>query len=143
MFQVIGLTQTEVNAALAHLWRLRAANRQAMGEIFSSDGETIRGILADVTDQVSERASQLAPWLTGTLASAHRSRIESGASQLTGVVYIDPTVVNPVFGGYPAIYGGERHQYDPWFAWTVLEMQDQVQTLVPSGIQIKLKEIYG
>ena len=142
MFRHIGLTERETAAALRQLWRFRQANRQALQDIFTAEGGTLRGLLAGVTDQVAEVASQLAPWLTGTLASAHRGRLEESQSQLAGVVYIDPAVVNPVFGGYAAVYGAEVHQEQPWFAWTVLAVQEQVLTHLTAGIRIRLEELY-
>lgn len=143
MFTQIGLPLNEAQAAMRQLFQLRNSNREALQEIFAAEGASIRGILAYATDEVSEVASQLAPWLTGTLSSAHRSKLQEHNSQLAGVVYISRHVQNPVFGGYPADYGVTVHQNQPWFEWTVLAVQEEVLDHIHTGVQIKIQEIYN
>lgn len=60
-------------------------------------------------------AQTRSPYLTGTLAFAHTGEIRADGNAVEGTVFIDPSVVNPVFGGRPAEYGTDVHRRKPWF----------------------------
>ena len=60
-------------------------------------------------------AQTRSPYLTGTLAFAHTGEVYDIDGGAEGRVYIDPSIVNPVFGGRPAEYGIDVHQRKPWF----------------------------
>lgn len=101
--------------SMAELWELHQRNVEALRAITIGDGDAIDQAVARATLELSEAASGYAPYLTGTLSSAHRGQFLAGE----GKVYIDPTVVNPVYGGYAAVYGPALHKRDPWF-WTAI-----------------------
>ena len=114
---------TDVVQALTALWELREANRQLLSAL-SNDGPAIHRTAAWVTLALSDRLSANAPYLTGTLASAHRGIAEGNE----GLLFVDDDVVNPVFGGKPANYGEEVHSRKPW--WVATFENDAEQILV-------------
>lgn len=99
--------------ALAALWELRSDNRNLLHGI-ASEGELVHRTVAWITLTLSDRLSANAPYLTGTLASAHRG--DAFANE--GYLYIDDTVVNPVMGGFASVYGEEKHLEKPWWDTT-------------------------
>jgi len=106
--------------ALQELNRLRVANDQALKALHDDAPDTLAGKTADLLRDIANYAASVAPFLTGTLRSAHRGElIDVQPEHVVGLVYIDPNVVNPVFGGFPAQYGIEVHQRKPWMDWTV------------------------
>lgn len=114
-------------AELDKLWELRRKLAAAAREVVTSGDTAVTRFTAFVTTELGDRWEATAPRLTGTLASATRERIEGGE----GKVFIDPSVVNPVFGGYPAVYGVEVHDRKPWVE--ILYTQGAQSVLVEGG----------
>jgi hypothetical protein len=111
----------DVTQALAALWELREANRQLLTGL-ANNGPAIHRTAAWVTLTLDELLSANAPYLTGTLASAHRGTAEENE----GLLFVDDGVINPVFGGNPAVYGEDVHLRKPWWRNTIEGEADQV-----------------
>lgn len=80
-------------------------------------------MLRDIT------AYQFSPVLTGTLRAAHRGEvIMEGSDQAVGYIYIDPNIVNPVYGSMPAVYGMEVLESNNWPAQALASSADIVLT---------------
>ncbi|MBE2223848.1 MAG: hypothetical protein IAF02_20075 [Anaerolineae bacterium] len=107
--------------ALIALWELREDNRVMLAEL-ANDGPAIHRTAAWITLALSDRLSANAPYLTGTLASAHRGT----AKENEGLLFVDPDVINPVFNGKPALYGEEVHLEKPWWTSTIESDGDQI-----------------
>ncbi len=105
-FDYSGLVQPLVDL------RLRT-QEMAVAAAYNSDVITEEG--TETILLISDAASENAPRLTGTLAAAHHAKWESGR----GDAFVDPTAVNPVFGGKPAEYGVLVHGRKPWLQETV------------------------
>lgn len=81
----------------------------------SENGILMRSVAAGTLMLRDIVAYQYSPFLTGTLRAAHRSEvIMEGDSEAVGYIYIDPDVVNPVYGTFPAIYGMEVREKNDW-----------------------------
>lgn len=105
----------EQEADLSKLWELRAANLRVL-EGIRDGGELVTEVLTQAAISLSAAAGRRAPRLTGTLQSAHRGEYVNPYSR----VFIDPSVQNPVLGGYPALYGPIVHDdRRPWFDETI------------------------
>jgi hypothetical protein len=113
--------------SLKKLEALRRAHHNATRQmVFSGDTAATR-MVAFVTTELGQRWEQRAPRLTGTLAAATREQVF--AEQ--GRVDIDPSVINPVFGGSPADYGPTVHSRNPWV--DAVFSQDAPQILSTAG----------
>lgn len=91
-----------------HAISKRNQEMRALLQALAADNDS--GILAQATAAGTLKlrdvmAYQFSPYLTGTLRAAHRGEVFTSPQRAEGVIYIDPGVVNPVYGGYPAIYG--------------------------------------
>lgn len=96
--------------SVADIEALRRLLRQASRELVTSGDTAVTRMAAYVTTELSERWEANAPRLTGTGAAATREQVLDD----TGKVFIDPTVRNPVFGGYPVEYMPVVHSRNPW-----------------------------
>ena len=117
---------TDVTLALAALWELRETNLELL-TAFSNDGPATHRATAWVTLTLSDRLSANAPYLTGTLASAHRGTTEGNE----GLLFVDDDVVNPVFDGKPVLYGEEVHLRKPWWAAT---FENDAESIMVEGL---------
>lgn len=96
--------------SLKKLQALRRAEANALRQmVFSGDTAATR-MVAFVTTEMGKAWEARAPRLTGTLAAATREQVF--AEQ--GLIDINPSVTNPVFGGMPADYGPVVHSRTPW-----------------------------
>lgn len=110
----------DIQLALRRLFELRRANIDALRAMHDEGPDTLAGLIADLVANMAVLAARISPYLTGTLSSSHRGElIEVTPEHVVGLIYIDPSVVNPVFGGFPAVYGIEVHQRKPWLDWTI------------------------
>jgi len=98
--------------SIAELEALRRKLHDAAKELKTTGGTATTRMLAFVTTEIGMVWENTAPVLTGTLRSATRERIFDNA----GRVFIDPSVENPVFGGFPVKYGPKVHDRKPWVA---------------------------
>ena len=129
-----------VEGGMDRLWDLRERNRRLLEYVQGNTGQGLDRMVAGVTLRVRDAAEARSPYLTGTLASAHRGEIEEGGE--SGLIYIDPFVRNPLNQGNPAIYGPIVHNRRDWFAQTV--EQDAPGILVDEGSALirRMGEIY-
>lgn len=120
----------EFQEAMAALWQLRRDNDRMLRGL-AADGPIINKTVAWVVNELLLETIEAAPVLTGTLASAHRG-IAVGNE---GLLFIDPNVQNPVFGGFPALYGEEVHEIGafggmakakPWWRETFEDRGDAI-----------------
>lgn len=112
---------TDVSEALAALWKLREDNLAVLTAL-SNDGPVIHRAAAWVTLALSEELGAAAPYLTGTLSSAHRGTAEENI----GLLFIADDVTNPVFLGKPVQYGEEMNLKKPWWNSTFEGKGDQI-----------------
>lgn len=96
--------------SLKRLEALRRAAANANRQMAFGGDTAITRMVAFVTTGLGKAWEKEAPRLTGTLAAATREQIF--AEQ--GLVDIDPTITNPVFGGNPADYGPAVHSRNMW-----------------------------
>lgn len=122
---------TEIDQrSLDELERLRWRHHQA-ARLLRTSGETaVTRMLAFVSTELGGLWEANAPRVTGTLASATREQQLAEAAR----VFIDPTVENPVSGGFPAEYGPRVHQRKPWVER--IYTQDAPRVLQEGGRQL-------
>lgn len=96
--------------SLDELWQLRLANHRAIRELQTTGDTAVTRMLAFVTTRIGEQWGATAPYLTGSLASATREAFYGDEAQ----VFTDPSVENPITGGFPSVYGQQVHQRKPW-----------------------------
>lgn len=96
--------------SLEELEALRRAHANAARQLIDSGNTANNRMVAFVATELAQRWELRAPRQTGTLAAATREQIFDAE----GKVFIDPTVVNPVFGGRPVDYGPVVHSRNPW-----------------------------
>lgn len=113
--------------SLERLAALRRAHLAAAQQLITSGDTATTRMVAFVTTELSQAWELRAPRLTGTLASATQEQVFDAQ----GKVNIDPTVVNPVFGGRPADYGPVVHSRTPWVDQVF--SQDAPRILVQAG----------
>lgn len=113
--------------SLERLEALRRAHANAAKAMIITGDTAATRMVAFVTTQMGAAWELRAPRLTGTLASATREQVFDAE----GKVNIDPTVVNPVFGGSPAEYGPIVHGRKPWVDQVF--SQDAPQILSTAG----------
>lgn len=121
------------------LWDLRRRHREAIRALAEDDSRSaVTRMVAFVTAELGEAWEKVAPRLTGTLASATREQYFAGKGQ----VFIDPTVVNPILGGRPAVYGPVVHDRRPWV--TQVYTADAPRVLQRAGELFfdEIREIY-
>lgn len=106
---------------------LRRRHQRTAQELITSGDTAVTRMLAFVTTKLGDRWEADAPRLTDALAGATREDIFDD----TGKVFIDPTVQNPVFGGYPAVYGPAVHSRNMWVGRIMA--QDAPGILVEGG----------
>lgn len=120
----------EFTEVMAALWKLRRDNHRMLFAL-SQDGPIVNRTVAWIVKELLLELVANAPYLTGTLASAHRGVAEGHE----GLLFIDPEVQNPVFGGFPAVYGEEVHeigafgglgQPKPWWENTLAERGEDI-----------------
>lgn len=101
----------------SRLSELRKANRELIQELADSTETGVIGrAVAGGILKWGELTAAESPYDTGTLRSAHRQRVDPWVDGVTGIIFIDPFVTNPVYGGRPAVYGAIVHDnIDPWF----------------------------
>lgn len=76
---------------------------------------------------------------TGSLRASHRMRLEAGG--LRGVIYIDPSAVNPRSGQKTSIYGPVEHARGgshAFYARTVAEAGPQVEKQAGNMVRVAL-----
>lgn len=139
---MLAFRYSKLEAALRDLWRLRQANRDAMRFFMTPDHPEFVQRWAAVTDEVTEYASRISPWWTGTLSSAHRSALFVDDETITGSGFIDPSVINPLTQDYPAQYGIKVHRRKPWMATAVSHMTDYVTRTLSEMTGIVVNGIY-
>jgi hypothetical protein len=103
------------DTAMQPLWELQRRAREMQQATIAGAGSVVDRVGATATLALSDAASDQAPYLTGSLSSAHRGEWEDDH----GLVYVDPGVINPIMGGKPSIYGVEVHGRKPWLDWTI------------------------
>lgn len=127
---------------MAQLWKLRRDNHKLLSGL-AQDGPIINRTAAWIVRELSLELVESSPVLTGTLASAHRG-IAKGHE---GLLFIDPDVQNPIYGGFPAIYGEEVHEIGafgglgtpkPWWRET---LEDKGPQLLAEGMLMLDAEI--
>jgi len=89
---------------------LRRASQAATEQMITGGGTAADRMVAFVMVGAGQAWERRAPRLTGTLALATREQVFDG----DGKVFIDPVVINPVFGGRPGEYGPAVHRRKPW-----------------------------
>lgn len=120
--------ETEIaKESLERLAALRRAHLAAAQQLITSGDTAVTRMVAFVATELSQAWELRAPRLTGTLASATREQVFDAQ----GKINIDPTAVNPVFGGRPADYGPVVHSRYPWVDQVV--GQDAPRILVQAG----------
>lgn len=78
---------------------------------------------------------------TGSLRASHRMRLEAGG--LRGVIYIDPSAVNPRSGQKTSVYGPAEHARGgshAFYARTVAEAGPQVEKQAGMTVRVALVE---
>jgi len=113
------------SSELLGLWELFAANARVL-EALEADSTQMIAVSANLARNTRNFASEHAPWLTGTLSSAHRGIAFAEGDKTVAEIFIDSTVQNPVFGGYPVDYGPDVHVNQPWFDWTQQFLVEEV-----------------
>lgn len=113
--------------SLEQLAALRRAGHAAAAQMITSGNTAADRMVAFVTTELGQAWERSAPKLTGTLAAATREQVFDAE----GKVYIDPSIVNPVFGGLPAEYGPIVHGRTPWVGQVFT--QDAPQILATAG----------
>jgi hypothetical protein len=76
---------------------------------------------------------------TGSLRASHRMRLEAGG--LRGVIYIDPSAVNPRSGQKTSVYGPHEHARGgshAFYARTVSEAGPQVEKQAGNLVRVAL-----
>lgn len=139
MFSLEASTGSGVIGDFSRLGELHQLNRQMLRDITAGAGGTIDKVLAQVTLDISDAAVRRSPYLTGTLASAHRGKMV-GAGE--GLVFIDPGVTNPVYGGRPAQYGPLVHERKAWFGDTVAQDAPRILVAAAETLINHLEDIY-
>ncbi len=113
--------------SIEKLEALRRAHASAAAQMVSGGDTAVTRMVAFITTELGQAWERSAPKLTGTLAAATREQVFDAE----GKVYIDPSVVNPVFGGLPAEYGPIVHGRTPWVGQVFA--QDAPQILSTAG----------
>lgn len=116
--------------SLRQLEELRQAHHEATRLLQTGGNTAVTRMLAFVAYELGEIWHRDSPRLTGTLASAEREQVFNDQAR----IFLDPTVVNPVFGGRPEIYGPIVHQRKPWVA--NLMQRDAPRILAEGGSQL-------
>lgn len=96
--------------SIKELEALRRAHAAAVAQMVVGGGTAADRMVAFVTTELGAAWERGAPKLTGTLAAATREQV----FDTEGKVFIDPGIVNPVFGGRPGEYGPIVHGRKPW-----------------------------
>lgn len=105
---------------MAAYWRVFNLHQRCLRLISETPPLDLVAVMARLTMMTVAYASGVAPYYTGTLASSHRGDVETGPGTITGTIFLDPSVTNPVLGGKPAVYGPEVHVSRPWLLeWTM------------------------
>ena len=99
------------NESIEQLQDLRRRHQAAIKALETTgDTPTVR-MLAFISSRIGDVWENTAPILTGTLRSATREEVEGGQAR----VFINPSVVNPILGGKPSVYGPKVHaDRNPW-----------------------------
>lgn len=113
--------------SLEKLEALRRAHASAARQMILTGDTAVTRMVAFVAVELGQRWELRAPKLTGTLASATRETVFDDQAKIS----IDPSVVNPVFGGRPADYGPAVHSRNPWVDQVF--SQDAPQILSAAG----------
>jgi len=120
--------------SLEELAELRRRHHEATRLVQESGNTAVTRMLAFVVTRAGQVWEETAPRLTGTLASATREQVFGGEA----LIYIDPTVENPVFGGYPAIYGPIVHDRRPWVENLI---NDRLPSILQKGAEQLFEEL--
>lgn len=129
-----------IQESLDELWELRDRHRAAVSQLVTNGRTAVSRALAFIVSQYGYFWEKTAPWLTGTLASATRERVFNNE----GRVFIDPTIENPVTGGFAAVYGPVVH--DTRNPWVTRLYYDQTEQILRDGADLlwdALDEIYS
>lgn len=106
----------ELSAGMQDIVAANRANRELLRFLRDkSENGLAWQVVAHGVLRLQSGAQTRSPYLTGTLAFAHTGEVYGIDDGAEGRIYIDPSIVNPVFGGRPADYGIEVHQRKPWF----------------------------
>ena len=119
------------------LWILRAKTMEML-RATAVDGDVVTQAGTEAIIAISDAASDRAPWLTGSLATAHSAEWKGSE----GNAFVDPDAVNPVFGGKPAEYGVEVHGRKPWLQDTVEEDAPKIIGDFIRSIMLRWDEIW-
>ncbi len=113
--------------SISKLQALRRAEANATRQMIFSGDTAVTRMVAFVTTETGKAWEARAPRLTGTGAAATREQVFNEQ----GLVDIDPSVVNPVFGGSPYEYMPIVHLRNPWV--DAVFTQDVPQILTTAG----------
>lgn len=105
---------------LAAYWAVFRFHQRGLRLMSETPPLSLVSVMARLTMLTVEFAAGIAPYYTGTLAASHRGEVETGPGTITGVIFLDPSITNPVLGGKPVEYGPEVHVSQPWLLeWTM------------------------
>ncbi len=124
--------------SLQEVEELRRRHQHAQRELTASGDSAVTRMLSFVVSNLGDRWEEDAPHLTGTLALATREDVFNDE----GKVFIDPTVQNPVFGGYPAIYGPAVHSRNMWVGRIVAHDAPDILTEAGTQFFAEIEAIY-
>ena len=125
---------------MLHLQDIMRANQMAVAAVADNEASAAGRMLAGVTGEVLEALRARSPILYGVLRMAHRAEI----SPTKGHIFIDPTVVHPVLGGRPVIYGAKLHREGrPWFDQTVQQDVPEILAKYTADFVDEIEVIYG
>lgn len=110
----------DFNRQVMHAYReIQEFHQRNLRLISKTPPASIVSVMAKVAELTVAYATGIAPYLTGTLAYSHRGELEVGNGYVNAIIFLDPTVVNPVFGGKPVDYGPRVQEDQPWLLeWT-------------------------
>ena len=128
---------------LIKLWELRAKADYLQWSLLNAEGPTLLGIMTEQVLHLANYAASISPWLYGVLSSAHRSvAVPVSSEEIVGTVYIDPSVVHPVLGGRPVVYGVEVHDRKPWMQQALEHKEQAIYDAFGDGIILAIEELF-
>ena len=96
--------------SMREIKELRRRHHNAVKQLATTGNTAVTRMLAFASAEIGQKWEERSPYLTGTLSKATREQVFGGV----GKVFIDPTIENPILGGYPSIYGPVVHRRKPW-----------------------------
>lgn len=123
---MIEFLPAELQEALHRLREVEAAHKEVLSEM-KDGGEIIPAATAKQVERLLLAAQAISPYLYGVLQGAHRGTVTPEPDGATGRLFIDPSVVHPVLGGRPVVYGTEIHNEDrPWMQTAFAQLEDSI-----------------